>query len=315
MGATQDDQILLSALQQLKNKPGYKAKAIAFWLRDLELEKYNLSFSNNQLIDLESLTRLSDDIVNSIVSDVNDSEKMKTGIQEMKEFQFYYTATASLLAELGMERYSQLFALHGISIDVLPLLTESQLVEMGICEDSDRKKILSAIKKIKSAMPSESGYKRKSESKASSEFGVKSVDEILSFINEEGEGKKKRKKKKKKTKGKNNAAPSTSLSSSPEEKNKTKKEVKSQSPSKSPQKKEKRGEKEKSEEKELIQPHKELEKVVQTLEDEEDEEEDLDPKLKAQLDREVEEFRRRLESANTHGTKSKLAPFFLIEQN
>ena len=32
----------------------------------------------------------------------------------------------------------------------------------------------------------------------------------------------------------------------------------------------------------------------------------------AQLDREVEEFRRRLESANTHNTKSKLTPILFL---
>jgi len=48
----------------------------------------------------------------------------------MKEVQFYYSASASLLQELVVERYSKLFAKHRISIDVLPLLNETNLVEV-----------------------------------------------------------------------------------------------------------------------------------------------------------------------------------------
>lgn len=50
-------------------------------------------------------------------------------------------------------KYSQLFALHGISIDMLPLLTESQLMEMGVLDSSDRRRILSVMSRIKEFVP------------------------------------------------------------------------------------------------------------------------------------------------------------------
>lgn len=52
-----------------------------------------------------------------------------------------------------MDRYAQLFALHGISVGVLPLLKEKQLIEMGITDETDRKKVMRAIDKIKNKLP------------------------------------------------------------------------------------------------------------------------------------------------------------------
>lgn len=153
MGVTIDDQQLLLALQQLKDSPTYDAKAVTFWLRDLEMEKYNTVFARNSFYSLNHFTTLDDKTVDKYIDNDGDREKMKIGIREMKEFQFYYTATSSLLQELGMEKYSQLFALHGISIDMLPLLTESQLMEMGVLDSSDRKRILSVMSRIKEFVP------------------------------------------------------------------------------------------------------------------------------------------------------------------
>jgi len=104
---------------------------MTYWLRDLDMEKYNLTFSKKDITDLEDLTRLLDKDVEEIIGESLDCAKMKDALQEMKEFQYYYSATASLLQELGMEKYAQLFALHGISVDVLSLLKDEQLVGMG----------------------------------------------------------------------------------------------------------------------------------------------------------------------------------------
>ena len=159
MGVTIDDQQLLLALQQLKDSPTYDAKAVTFWLRDLEMEKYNTVFARNSFYSLNHFTTLDDKTVDKYIDNDGDREKMKIGIREMKEFQFYYTATSSLLQELGMEKYSQLFALHGISIDMLPLLTESQLMEMGVLDSSDRKRILSVMSRIKEFIPAPESHK------------------------------------------------------------------------------------------------------------------------------------------------------------
>jgi cobyrinic acid a,c-diamide synthase len=78
------------------------------------MEKYNVVFAKNSFHSLEHYTALDDKAVDMLISLPNDREKMKTGIREMKEFQFYYTATSSLLQELGMEKvrnYSQFLLL------------------------------------------------------------------------------------------------------------------------------------------------------------------------------------------------------------
>ena len=347
MGVTQDDQLLLTALQCLKKTPSYKAKAIAYWLRDLEMEKYNLIFVKNDLTYLESLTVLNDKMIDKLIGDPSDRNKMKTGIQEMKEFQFYYSATASLLQELGMERYSQLFSLHGISIDVLPFLNESLLLEMGITESSDRKKILNAINKIKNEIPlstcspydspsnkkmdnRHSFLQKESPSKSTKEkdsnFESRSVRELLSFINQTQQSPKSKSHETHKTsqsnkidankstrsprvndpkKNLNNTNNNSNTIISPsKKKNKKRKKKTNKTNSNSPSQ---------TEIEKIINPNPEQKKNEKEglLEDEFSDDE-LDPELKKQLDREVEEFRRRLESVNSHGTKSKLAPIFYL---
>lgn len=57
-------------------------------------------------------------------------QTLQAAVREMKEVQFYYSASASLLQELVVEKYSKLFAKHRISIDVLPLLNDTNLLEV-----------------------------------------------------------------------------------------------------------------------------------------------------------------------------------------
>ena len=78
--------------------------AVTFWLRDLELENYSTLFSRNGFDSLDKFSSLEEDLVSEFIDDPVDIEKLKTGIREMKEFQFYYTATSTLLRELGMGR-------------------------------------------------------------------------------------------------------------------------------------------------------------------------------------------------------------------
>lgn len=204
IGVTTEDQKLLNALQKLKDSPAYNVKGVAYWLRDLEMEKYNLIFANNLLFSLETLTVLNDSDIDRLVSTPSDREKMRLGIQEMKEFQFYYSATASLLQELGMERYSELFAHHGISIDILPFLSDGQLKEMGISNASDRDKIMTVVRKLQSYIPlgptdePKGGLKKGSARRTTSRRiktsplskeipsrsqDIRSVEEWLAFIN------------------------------------------------------------------------------------------------------------------------------------
>ncbi|KAL6074318.1 SAM domain (Sterile alpha motif) domain containing protein [Balamuthia mandrillaris] len=155
MGVTNDDKALLYALQTLRDSPCYSVKAMAFWLRDLELEHYSLVFARNLMVDfIESLTILNDHYINHLIPSPPDREKIKAAVQEMKEAQFYYSASASLLQELVMDKYAASFAKHGISIDVLPMLNECNLLEMGFYDPTDRATILSAVQKIKADLPS-----------------------------------------------------------------------------------------------------------------------------------------------------------------
>jgi len=48
----------------------------------------------------------------------------------MKEVQFYYSASATLLQDLVLQKYSDVFAKHNVSIDNLPLLDDASLFEV-----------------------------------------------------------------------------------------------------------------------------------------------------------------------------------------
>jgi len=190
-----------------------------------------------------------------------------------------------------MERYCQLFALHGISIDVLPLLTDTQLVEMGITAEDDRRKILTAVEKIqdgnawRSPPPAEddtrsTAIKNGSGSAAKSPpSDTRTVEELLDFINSgSAENKKNRKKKSSNNKTKRRKSGPSTRGLSPSRSN--------------------------------VKPKKASAKTNKTPNSEKHDtgisttgDEALDPELKAQVDREVDEFRRRLEAASAHNTK------------
>lgn len=127
---------------------------MAYWLRDLELERYSLSFAKNLLVNfIEALTILTDTQITRLIDWEDDREKMKSAVHDMKEVQLYFSTTASLLQDLMIDKYSNVFAVHGISIDMLPLLTDAKLEEIGISEKLDRVKILSRIEKMKEELP------------------------------------------------------------------------------------------------------------------------------------------------------------------
>lgn len=345
-------------MQALKTQ-NFDARAVAFWLRDLELERYNVFFARAGLFTFDAITKLSDAeseffffcflcfvllalLISSAVErlvDGADRQKLKTGLLEMQEFQFYYLATASLLQELGMDRYSQLFALHGISIDVLPYLSEQQLIEMGITSKLDRKHILAAIAKIKLEIPQHGGVwggsggggagggggQMLSDSRGMRKGGAgakqltspspqaqsrakaaddRSVEELLKFISGTPDA---------------SAVASSSPSSSAtkkknRKKNRNKKAATAAVVVPSPITAVSIDEEEEPAVvaaaaviKEKIEP-----KIDLDEEDEEAQNEELDPELKRQVDGEVEEFRRRLEAAG-QSSKTKLAPIFYLD--
>jgi hypothetical protein len=62
-----------------KTTPNTKqVRAVTFWLRDLELECYGVIFASNGFTTLQSLTQLSDVMIEKYVKP-NDRHKMQTG--------------------------------------------------------------------------------------------------------------------------------------------------------------------------------------------------------------------------------------------
>lgn len=68
----------------------------------------------------------------------------RLSVPSPQEFRFYYLATAALLEDPIMQKHAQLFAEHGVSIDVLPLLNDTHIQEMGVTDPVDRVKVLTS---------------------------------------------------------------------------------------------------------------------------------------------------------------------------
>jgi SAM domain (Sterile alpha motif) len=150
---TRDDRAMIAALVRLKRSVAFRVKAVAYWLRDLEMESYSLVFVNAHLVDLASLAELSESAIRLLVPSATDRDKLRAGIAEMKEFKFYFAATKSLLRDVNLSRHVGLLAKHSISIDVLPVLTEPQLVKMGVAEPAERRTILGVVAKVQKFIP------------------------------------------------------------------------------------------------------------------------------------------------------------------
>ena len=121
-----DNQELLRALQALKDSPAYNVKAIAFWLRDLELSNYTQTFAKvlqgitvgslsdvqNLMVNfIESLTILTDHTINRLVPTViPDRNKLKTAVREMKVLHEISHTRSVLNTTLGVS-----LLLHGDS--------------------------------------------------------------------------------------------------------------------------------------------------------------------------------------------------------
>src|SRR3546814_8371784 len=68
----------------------------------------------------------------------------------------------SWLRRIGLDRYAETFAAEDIDVDVLPELTEADLVELGV-SFGDRKKLLRAIAALTSAATEPAGADTRSE--------------------------------------------------------------------------------------------------------------------------------------------------------
>ncbi len=59
-------------------------RAVSFWLRDLELERYGVVFAAAGHVTLHALTQLTDGAIEKLIDHVGDRHKLQTGIREMK---------------------------------------------------------------------------------------------------------------------------------------------------------------------------------------------------------------------------------------
>jgi hypothetical protein len=76
----------------------------------------------------------------------SDRAKLRTALEELREFAAYYASTAALLERLGLGRFAPSFARQAISVDVLPLLTSDHLENLlGISRSKDRAMLLRAF--------------------------------------------------------------------------------------------------------------------------------------------------------------------------
>lgn len=209
MGVSHDDTELLAELQKLKSDPLFGAKALAYWLRDLELERYIGAFAAASILSLDHLMQLatsalpaprtaaaqvSPPVLNELVGPLhrvvttpNDRNKLLAGMQELNEFHWYYRATSLLLHRIGFGRFAQLFTQYGISIDVISLLEDAHLAHMGIRSLSDRTALLGAIARVRHHLPHGlDNITPVPEPTASSGVvppDTRPLDELLSYIN------------------------------------------------------------------------------------------------------------------------------------
>eukprot|EP01090_Pellita_catalonica_P000194 TRINITY_DN10138_c0_g1_i3.p1 TRINITY_DN10138_c0_g1~~TRINITY_DN10138_c0_g1_i3.p1 ORF type:complete len:476 (+),score=84.37 TRINITY_DN10138_c0_g1_i3:325-1752(+) len=158
MGISGENKVLLEALEDLKKSPCYLVKAMSLWLRDLELEHYALSFAANLMVSfLESLTILNEFTIDKLIfrhAGYKEARgRIKAAVQEMKEVQFYYSASAALLNDAVLEKYYKFFTDRNISIALLPLLTEQNLIDMGLGAPA-RAELLRSIQRIREEIPS-----------------------------------------------------------------------------------------------------------------------------------------------------------------
>lgn len=128
---------------------------MAYWLRDLELERYSLSFAKNSSSGnfIENISKLQQDDVHRLIEWKDDREKMWCAINDMNEFQLYFATTAALVDDLMMDKYGHLFLAHDIPIDMIPELNDEKLKNIGISEPKDRLTILNGIEKMKREFP------------------------------------------------------------------------------------------------------------------------------------------------------------------
>ena len=59
---------------------------------------------------------------------------------------------SSIFRDFDMVKYANLFKEHEIDVDAFKLLEESDLIEMGIQKASARKKIMTAVKHLRSSV-------------------------------------------------------------------------------------------------------------------------------------------------------------------
>lgn len=231
MGIVIDDHRMYKRLNELRNSPAFNSLAVSLWLRDMELGSYQTRFAALDWHSLEDFSNLPLKVLLDCVDSEKDRASLESGIEELKQFLAFRNLSTDLLEQLGMDQYSELFAIHGVSLQMLPHLTDLHLECMGVSSLAERRRALGIIASlgrssgpVRRALPPPAtmsshltgtfpGWQRPTAripSPAPHGIGdTKTVDEWLQFINgpEPSPGKKKRKRRKKKKKKKSTTFP------------------------------------------------------------------------------------------------------------
>jgi len=143
MGVT--DIKLWRALRDLKNQPAYRVKAMAYWLRDLDLQQYTLIFAKNLLVNfIEAQTILTDATIAQLIPNERHRSLMKRAVEDIRKLKAYFAITDCFLTPELIERYIDVFATYGKPLTAEPISLE-QLQRMGVTDEKDARNILSSL--------------------------------------------------------------------------------------------------------------------------------------------------------------------------
>lgn len=144
MGIT--DLKLWRAIRTLKSQPAYRVKAMAYWLRDLDLQQYTLVFAKNLLVDfIEAQTILTDSTIAQLIQNEQHRVLMKRAVDDIRKLKAYFAITDSFLTDDLIEKYSDAFAAYGHPLTAKPI-HRPDLVAMGITDETDLLAILRSLR-------------------------------------------------------------------------------------------------------------------------------------------------------------------------
>jgi SAM domain (Sterile alpha motif) len=178
VGVPRDYDALLRHFAALPRTPAYAAKAIAYWLRDLNLEHYGGAVGRRVVAGgaanfVECLPLLTVDAIDADIDDRVHRDKARRAVADMREFHFYYSIAAALLDNDAVRRHAALLYERRVAIDTLPFLSDKQLIAIGIADATERRQFIEALAPIRNRKTQKQNSSR---SRSGSESGGSSLE-------------------------------------------------------------------------------------------------------------------------------------------